>query len=49
MRFDLAQGSHQAVEQAGKRTRKAREKKKTDSISNKKRIYRERAMNAGKN
>ena len=34
-RFDLAQGSHQAVEQAGKRAEKLGEKKKTDSISNK--------------
>ena len=33
--FDLAQGSHQAVEQVGKQTGKARQKKKTDSISNK--------------
>ena len=34
-RFDLAQGSHQAVEHVGKRTAKAGQKKKTDSISNK--------------
>ena len=34
-RFDLAQGSHQAVEHVGKRTGKVGQKKKTDSISNK--------------
>ena len=34
MRFDLAQGSHQAVEQVRKRTEKVGQKKKTDSISN---------------
>ena len=35
-RFDLAQESHQAVEQVGKQTGKVGQKKKTDSISNKK-------------
>ena len=36
MRFDLAQGSHQAViDKAGKQTRKLGQKKKTDSINNK--------------
>ena len=33
--FDLAQGSHQAVEQVRKQTRKVGQKKKTNSISNK--------------
>ena len=34
-RFDLAQGSHQVVEQVRKQTDTVRQKKKTDSISNK--------------
>ena len=34
-RFDLAQGSHHAIEQVGKRTRKICQEKNTDSISNK--------------